>query len=261
LRSFLNLAHISGSPFRRAPHYLYGSFLNDIDGFGLQSSGRIGNLLSVKWWHYLILGGIVSVCVGYVWMHREELGLTHQHAIGDDDSRDLPSTGPVAHPATISWQKVDRSADGFRVEMPTDVKQIQIPAYNGTGGAEQLNMIFSNPSSDTTFSVVWQDNPPVGSGGRKPDHILEDARDGAVARTQTTLVNDAATNTQGFPGRTFEARNSGGGIMNSRLVYAGSRLYMLTAAFPSASARRPKDVSRFFNSFTITASAGAKKAG
>ncbi len=194
----------------------------------------------MKWWHYLVLGGIVSVCIGYVWMHREELGLTHQHAIGADDSRDLPSTGPVAHPATISWQKVDRSADGFRVEMPTDVKQIQIPAYNGTGGADQVNMIFSNPSSDTTFSVVWQDNPPVGSGGRKPDHILEDARDGAVARTQTALVNDAATSTQGFPGRTFEARNSGGGIMNSRLVYAGSRLYMLTAAFPSASARRPK---------------------
>jgi len=29
----------------------------------------------------------------------------------------------------------------------------------------------------------------------------------------------------------------GGGILNSRLIYAGSRLYMLIAAFPSVSAR------------------------
>jgi hypothetical protein len=72
-------------------------------------------------------------------------------------------------------------------------------------------------------------------------------------------VSDAATNIQGFPGRTFEARNSGGGVMNSRLVYTGSRLYMLTAAFPSVSARRQKDVTRFFNSFTITSSASNGK--
>ena len=193
-------------------------------------------------------------------MHRQELGLTGQHAIGADDSRDLPSTGPVAHPATITWQKVDRSSDGFRVEMPTDVKQIQIPAYSETGGTEQVNMIFANPSSDTTFSVVWEDSPPVArTADRTPDRTLSDARDGAVARTQTTLVSDAATNIQGFPGRTFEARNSGGGVMNSRLVYTGSRLYMLTAAFPSVSARRQKDVTRFFNSFTITSSASNGK--
>jgi hypothetical protein len=39
--------------------------------------------------------------------------------------------------------------------------------------------------------------------------------------------------------------------MNSRLIYAGQRLYMLTAVFPSAGARRDADVSRFFNSFAI----------
>jgi hypothetical protein len=38
--------------------------------------------------------------------------------------------------------------------------------------------------------------------------------------------------------------------MNSRLISAGPRLYMLTAVFPSAAARRDSDVSRFFNSFT-----------
>lgn len=215
----------------------------------------------MKWWHYLVLGGILAVCVGYIVVHRQELGITGSHPIGADDNRDLPATGPVAHPATIVWQRLDRSSDGFKVEMPADVKQIQIPAYTGSGDTQQVNMIFANPSSDTTFSVVWEDNPPVAGPSRTPDHILDDARDGAVARTQTTLVNQTATSTQGYPGRTFEARNSGGGVMNSRLIYAGSRLYMLTAAFPSVSARREKDVTRFFNSFVITTSAPKGKAG
>ncbi len=213
----------------------------------------------MKWWHYLVLGGIVAVCIGYLGMHRKDLGLTSQQPIGADDGRDLPPSAPQAHPATITWQKVDRGSDGFRVEMPTDVKQIQIPAYSASGETMQVNMIFANPSSDTTFSIVWQDNPPVaGSSSQDANRILDDARDGAIARTQTTLVGETRTNTQGHPSRTFEARNSGGGVMNSRLIVAGTRLYMLTAAFPSVSARRDKDVARFFSSFTITSSTNKK---
>ncbi len=53
----------------------------------------------------------------------------------------------------------------------------------------------------------------------------------------------------GNPTRNIEARNSGGGIMDTRLIFAGERLYMLTVAYPSSSARRDRDVSRFFSSF------------
>lgn len=208
------------------------------------------------------MAAVAVLGVGYVVMHREQLGFSGAHPIGADDSRDRePTTTPRALPANIEWQKVDRSTDGFRIEMPTDVKQIQIPAYTETGGTEQMNMIFSNPDAETTFSVVWADNPPVArANNRAPGRTLEMARDGAVARTQTTLVNEAPDNSQGFPGRVFETRNSGGGVMNSRLIYAGSRLYMLIAAFPSVKARRDRDVDRFFNSFAVTSSVGNGKA-
>ena len=212
-----------------------------------------------------ILIGVAAVAVlgiGYIVMHREQFGLAGARPIGADDNRDRePTTTPKAHPANIEWQKVDRNADGFRVEMPADVKQIQIPAYTEAGGTEQMDMIFSNPDAETTFSVAWEDNPPVArASSQAAGRTLEMARDGAVARTQTTLVNEAPDNSQGFPGRVFEARNSGGGVMNSRLIYAGSRLYMLIAAFPSVKARRDRDVDRFFNSFTITSAAGNGKA-
>jgi hypothetical protein len=71
----------------------------------------------------------------------------------------------------------------------------------------------------------------------------------------------AANNAQGFPARDFTAGNAGGGVMNSRLVYAGSRLYMIVAAFPSAGARRDRDVTRFFNSFTILSPSGSPQTG
>jgi hypothetical protein len=185
--------------------------------------------------------------------YRQNLGLAGPHAIAANESRATNGpTVPTARPATIVWQKVDRTSDGFRVEMPADVKQIQIPAYNETGGADPVETIFSNPDTETTFSVAWADNPPVARVNRhEAGQILEMARDGAVARTQTSLVTESTSTTQGFPGRDFAARNSGGGVMNSRLIYAGSRLYMLNAAFPSEGARRDRDVSRFFNSFTV----------
>jgi hypothetical protein len=199
----------------------------------------------------------------YIAFHWQQLGFGGPHGMGADDGRDLGATAtPPEHPAIIQWQKINRTADGFKVEMPVDVKPIQIPAYTETGGTEPLDMIFSNPNAETTFSVVWKDNPPVARANlRVPDLTLAMARDGAVARTQTILVSDAASSTQGFPGRTFEARNTGGGVMNSRLIYTGSRLYMLIATFPSIGARRDRDVIRFFNSFTIASPPGASSSG
>jgi len=213
--------------------------------------------------HYIVLAGIALLGIGYLFMHRQELGLTGPHTIGVNNSRDSNQpTDTAARPANIVWQKVDRSADGFRVEMPIEVKQIRIPAYNESGGTDQVDMIFSKPDAETTFSVAWADNPPVARvNNRAPDRTLEMAQDGAVARTQTTLSNEAASNTQGFPGKEFAAQNAGGGVMSSRLIYVGSRLYMLNAAFPSAEARQDRDVTRFFNSFTVTSSSGSGTGG
>jgi hypothetical protein len=194
-------------------------------------------------WHYILMAAAAVLGIGFAYSHRQDLGLT-----GSSGSRADSTT----------WQKVDRSADGFRVEMPSNQSEIQIPAYNESGGADQVNMVFANPDAETTYSIAWEDNPPVARYNKQvADSTLEMARDGAVARTQTTLVSEVANKTQGFPGREFTAKNSGGGLMNSRLIYAGTRLYMLTASFPSEGARRDKDVSRFFNSFVMTKSASS----
>ena len=200
----------------------------------------------------LVLGGI------YVYRHRQDLGLVSP-AGKEPGSRvaeiaQTEQTAQATHPANIVWQSVDRTPDGFKIEMPADLKQIKVPAYNEQGGPEQVDMIYAYPDSETCFSVAWADNPPVERvNSHEPDRTLDMARDDAIARTQTTLVTQSEISQQGFPGRDFSARSLGGGVINSRLVLARKRLYMLTAAFPSAAARRDEDVSRFFNSFSVVA--------
>jgi hypothetical protein len=156
----------------------------------------------VKRWYYIVLAGLGILGIVYVYLHRQELGLTTPHGFGSGDASNSGLVASSSRPAQITWQTVDRTADGFRVEMPIDTREIQIPAYNQSGGTDQVNMIYSNPSSDTTFSVAWADDPPViRAGGRNPDRILDMARDEALARTQTSLVTETNSTPGGYPAR------------------------------------------------------------
>ena len=215
----------------------------------------------MKRWYYIVLIGIGILAAAYAYLHRQELGLGGSPGgtvdVGSSADSGTSAVSSGAHPAHVSWQKIDRSPDGFKVDMPSDIKEIQIPAYNEHGGSEQVSMIFANPDAETTYSVAWADDPPVARvSSHAADRTLDMARNDALLRTQTTLVNELRTSQGGFPAREFAARNVGGGVMNSRLIYAGTRLYMLTAAFPSAGARRDQDVVRFFTSFSIISSPG-----
>lgn len=208
----------------------------------------------VKRWYYIVLGGILLTGGLYIYLHRVALGLVPA-PLGETDTTLNAGAGtnaPPASPARIFWQKVNRSKDGFRLEMPSDSKEIQIPAYTGEGGSEQVHMLYAYPDAQTSFSIAWADNPPVlRAAGASAEKALDTARDDALARTQTSLVTESKGTRGGFPSRDFVGRNSGGGIFNARIILANQRLYMLMASFPSANARRPQDVARFFDSFAV----------
>ncbi len=205
-------------------------------------------------WYYIAFAVILVLGFLYVYRHREDLGLAPPAGGNNDLTPSVGLRGSQRIPAKMAWQSIDRTPDGFKVELPAEVKEIQVPAYNEQGGAEQVDMIYAYPDTETCFSVAWADNPPVERANfNAPDRTLDMARDDAMARTQTTLVEQSSFSQQGFPGRYFSSRNLGGGVMNSRLVLARNRLYMLTATFPTAGARRDEDVARFFSSFSVVA--------
>jgi hypothetical protein len=206
---------------------------------------------------YIVLGTLVLGVVAYcIYVYRGELGITGPAKTREGAGRDQTTTTPL--PAHIDWQLVDRSPDGFRVQMPAGSDETLIPAYNELGGVEQINMITAMPGAETTFAVAWSDHPPVerASNGNA-EKILDQARDGTLARTHTVLTANTKTRIDGYPVSEFSARNQQGGVLNERLILAGAHLYMLIAAFPSASAQRNADVNRFFDSFTLTQASGA----
>lgn len=211
---------------------------------------------TVKRWYYIVLGAILICGIVYMYLHRRELGLVGPSAGTDSSSSTTGSDqmGTAARPAHIVWVTVNRDKDGFDLDMPADSKDIQIPAYNESGGTDQVQMMYAYPDAETSFSVAWADEPPVERvSGNSAEKTLDTARDDALARTQSSLISETRTNVQGYPARDFVGRNDGGGVFNARLILVGRRLYMLIAAFPSASARRDEDVARFFNSFRLTA--------
>jgi hypothetical protein len=209
----------------------------------------------VKWWQSIILVAILVLGIGYIWLHRVELGLVRPPNFEAESYSSGTPASPISSPARITWENVDRSPDGFKVEMPADIEELQVAANNERGGADEINMILSKSNAQATFAVAWADDPPVArANDRSAGRILDMARDDAMARTQTSLTTETRSTVGGFPARDFSARNTAGGVMSSRLIYVNPRLYMLIAAFPSESARRQQDVAQFFDSFAIVAS-------
>lgn len=155
--------------------------------------------------------------------------------------------------ARMDWQMVNRPEDGFRVEMPGDPRDVHVPAYNEAGGTEPVKMLFVSPDGDTTFAITWSDDPPVARASHNvADQTLEQARDGMLTRTQTTLMKEFRVTTGGYPSLDITAKNNEGGWLDARLIVADNRLYTLMALFPSQGARREQDVVRFYNSFAQT---------
>jgi hypothetical protein len=202
----------------------------------------------VKRWHYFALAAAVAAGAFYVYTHRESFGLGNLPRLWGSSDTEGSDEG-AGRPARMNWQTLERTNDSFKVDLPAEPKDLQVPAYNEVGGQEAVKMIVASPDDDTTFAVTWEDNPPVARANRTPERTLKMARDGMLARTQTTIVRESNGFQRGNPSLDVAARNKEGGILDARLIFLGNRLYMLIALFPSASARRDKDVTRFFDSF------------
>jgi hypothetical protein len=200
----------------------------------------------MKRWQVIALCAAVVAVAAYFYFYRGGFGF------GGTQSGERPQGETAgAQPAKIQWQSISRPDDGFRLDMPSDPKDLQVPAYNEMGGTEPVKMLFSSPDGDTTFAVTWADTPPVARvNNRSAERTLDQARDGMISRTQTTLVSESKLTTLPYPGREITAKNSEGGFLEARLLYVNDRLYTLMALFPSQNARREQDVVRFFNSFT-----------
>jgi hypothetical protein len=191
----------------------------------------------------VIIGGV------YLWNQRKEFSFM-SWLVPKHTSEGLVITSKSSQ---LQWRPVEKSSAGFKLEMPGEPQQVVVQATTETGATEPVSMLLVKPDSESSFAVAWAEKPPVARmNDLVPDKTLDQARDGAMANTQTTLISESRNTPQGFPGRDVVAHNAGGGILDTRFIYAGSRLFMLIATSPSAAARREDAIMHFFNSFTIS---------
>ena len=211
------------------------------------NSDRVTLSVKVKRWHYLALAvGVVAGTV-YLYWQSGAPGFSSISRFWDKSAVADQGSDSAGRPG---WQVVDRSDDGFKVELPGDPKDLQVPAYNEVGGAEPVHMLIAPRGNDTTFAITWQDNAPVlRSSDFSADRTLNAARDGMLTRTRTSLISQSSSVQHGYPSLDVAARNAQGGVLRARLIFSGNRLYLLMALFPTAGAVSDLDVSRFFDSF------------
>ncbi len=213
----------------------------------------------MKRWQIVALAVAVLAVAGYFYLRSRGIasGLGGGSTLTASDAASSDAGSFTTRITQMNWQTVNRPDAGFKVDMPADPKDLQVPAYNEAGSTEQVRMMFASPDGDTTFAVSWEDNPPVARvNDRSPDKTLDAARDGMLSRTQTVLDTEARVMAVGYPARDIASRNAGGGVLNARLIYTGERLYTLLALYPSISVRREQDVVRFYNSFATSRSPG-----
>lgn len=197
----------------------------------------------MKRWPYVLILVIVAGVIGYYLLATGQL-----HWPGRSDAAVEHFTLTTEK---VEWHAVLRPRDGFKIEMPDGVKDSEALAYDSDGNNEPIKMLSASPDGNTVYAVTWQDNPPVARAhNNSPDATLDQARDGMLTRTQTTLIRESRITVDGNPAREILAQNSGGGILNARLIFTkNGRLYTLLALFPTAGARNADAVNRFFDSF------------
>ena len=195
---------------------------------------------------------MIAILVGiggfYAWNHRDDFDFLRTWL----PSRPVEDVLQRGTNSQANWLPVADPALGFKIEMPGAPSRVVVPANNETGSTEPISMLLVKPDANRSYAVAWADRPPVARiSDLVPDRTLDQARDGALARTETTVLNEVRSNPQGFPGRDIVAHNAGGGVLDTRFIYAAPRLYMLIATSPSAAARHETDIVHFFNSFAI----------
>jgi hypothetical protein len=195
---------------------------------------------------------LVLIGAVYLWGHRNDFSFLSEWL----PTRATEGLIQTATGKQLEWHSIDDSSGGanlgFKVEMPGEPKRIVVQATNEAGNNEPVSMLLVKPDSERTYAIAWAEKPPVARmNDLVPDKTLDQARDGALNKTTTTLISEIRSNPQGFPGRDVVAHNAGGGVLDTRFIYANPRLYMLIATAPSAAARHEDEVIRFFNSFAI----------
>ena len=147
------------------------------------------------------------------------------------------------------WETYTASDGSFSIELPgkPTLQNVQAPVEGG--GVTPLTLVSVNPTSNTVYMCSYAEDENIEK--KSPDEALESGRDGSLRKIQGTVISQRSMTVQGYPALEMQARARGESLVDSRMIVAGKRLYMIMAVASVQQDREPKTIQRMFESFKI----------
>lgn len=148
-----------------------------------------------------------------------------------------------------SWKTYAAPDGSFSIEFPGQptVETKQSPVEGGA--TRTITMVSVQTTSSTVYTCTYFEDETLST--RSPDDVLESARDGSLNKTQGTVITQSRLTVQGYPALEMQARARGNSLLDSRMILAGKRLYMVMAVATTGQDREAKTVRRVIDSFRI----------
>jgi hypothetical protein len=147
------------------------------------------------------------------------------------------------------WQTYTAPDGSFSVELPGEpaVETTQAPVEGG--GTRPMTLVSVKPTRSTAYMCSYVEDESFAR--KSPDEVLESARDGSLRNTQGTAISQKRTTVQGFPALDMQASARGNSVVDSRLIVADKRLYIIMAVATVQQDRDVKTFQRMVDSFKI----------
>ncbi len=147
------------------------------------------------------------------------------------------------------WHTHNDPNGAFSLELPASPVVKTTQAASASGESITINLISADPNDRASYTCADFDDDSI--GGESPDEALTSARDGSLRKTQGTIISQKRIVVSGYPALETQANARGGSLLDSRIVVAGNRLYMIAAVATSPGEREAKAVQRFMDSFRL----------
>jgi len=147
------------------------------------------------------------------------------------------------------WHTYTAPDGSFSIELPGEptVESTQAPVEGG--GTTSMTLVSVKPTKSTAYMCSYVEDENFTR--KSPDEALESARDGSLRKTQGTAISQKRMTVQGYPALDMQARARGNSLLDSRLIVADKRLYIIMAVATVPEDREPKTIQRMVESFTM----------
>jgi len=148
-----------------------------------------------------------------------------------------------------TWKTYTAPDGSFSIEFPGQpaIETKQAPVDGG--GRRTITIVSVQATSSTVYTCDYFEDETFSS--RSPDNVLESARDGSLSKTQGTVITQNRLTVQGYPALDMQAHARGNSLLDSRMILAGKRMYMIMAVATAEQDREAKTVQRMRDSFHI----------